>query len=256
MARFKFLGDGGGGGAAWNEIMYGDASSAAGSYGLTYSAGSGGFAHRIEIDDAANSYYLDTTTCASVYFDTGITYADLAAYTNTTIGFAITFDLDSTHAQATDNNAFLNFGPYMGDNTTLANNTVGGWSGLIFTNGSMRPATNVYRFVNDTTAGIGINLFNDFSYSTDSMTGMALDSSIRLGTSTNSGPQGISIGYQYKVGKTTLAGDRYTNQRGTTPVSTSNVILGVMFGQRNVGAIGTGQNKIVDFSMFYNITSR
>lgn len=254
MARFKFAG-GGGGAATWTEIGYSDTAANSGSYGFTHSASAAaGFAHAITVDTAASSYYLDVTTCASVYFDTGLTYADLAAYNNTIIGFAMETSLDNTHAQASDSQAFFNFGLYITDNATLASGVIGGWAGAVFLNTGIRPAAAVGRFTNDTSTGVGVNSFSDYNYgSGEVFKGMFLDASIRLGTATNSGPQGVSIGYQYEPAAGGLAGDRSMNQRATTPVSTGPVILGAMFGQRVVGA---GLSKSMDFNLYYSIVSR
>ncbi len=244
------------GGATWNEITYAQASSNAGNYGFTHSASAAaGFKHNITIDTAASSYYLDVTQCASVYFDTGLTYADLAAFKNTVIGFALETSLDNTHPQASDGGAFLNFGLYITDSTTLSSGAIGGWAGIVFINTlGIRPAASVGRFTNDTTSGSGVNAFSDYNYGAgEKFKGMFLDASIRLGTSTNSGPQGISIGYQYEPAAGGLAGDRSMNQRATTPVSTGPVILGVMFGQR---VVGSGVSKSVDFNLHYSIVSR
>lgn len=255
MARFRFSG-GGGGAASWNEISFANTTANSGGYGFTHSAsGDPDFEHSVTIDTAASSYYLDVTTCASVYFDTGLTYADLAAYENTVIGFAMETSLDNTHAQASDGGAFLNFGLYMTDNATLASGAIGGWGGVVWINTlGIRPAASVGRFTNDTTSGSGVNAFSDYNYSGgEKFKGMFLDASIRLGTATNSGPQGVSIGYQYEPAAGGLAGDRSMNQRATTPVGTGPVILGAMFGQRVVGA---GQSKTMDFNLRYSIVSR
>lgn len=255
MARFLLSGSGGGA-ATWTEIGYGDTAADSGSYGFTHSASAAaGFAHAITVDTAASSYYLDVTTCASVYFDTGLTYADLAAYKNTVIGFTMETSLDNTHPQATDGGAFLNFGLYMTDNATLASGAIGGWGGVVFLNTlGIRPAAAVGRFTNDTTTGAGVNSFSDYNYSSGQVfKGMFLDASIRLGTSSDSGPQGISIGYQYEPSAGALAGDRSMNQRATTPTGTGPVILGAMFGQRVVGA---GLSKSMDFNLYYSIVSR
>ena len=255
MARFRFAG-GGGGAATWTDIGFGDTTANSGSYGFTHSASAtAGFEHAITIDTAASSYYLDVTTCASVYFDTGLTYADLAAYENTVIGLALETSLDNTHAQATDAGAFFNVGLYMTDNTTLSSGAIGGFAGFVFLNSlGLRPAGAVGRFTNDTTAGAGVGSWSDYNYSGgEKFKGMFLDASIRLGTATNSGPQGISIGYQYEPAAGGLAGDRTMNQRATTPVSTGPVILGVMFGQR---VVGVGLSKSMDFNLRYSIVSR
>jgi len=258
MARFKFSG-GGDAVASWKEIGFSDTSANSGSYGFTHSESLAvGFAHNIDIDDAANSYYLNVTTCASVYFDTGLTYADLSAYKNTVIGFAMETTLNNTHAQATDTNAAFNFGLYITDNATLSSGAIGGFAGIVFLqNLGIRPAGAVGRFTNDTSAGAGVGTWSDYNYSSgQDFKGMFLDASIRLGTSSDSGPQGISIGYQYEPSAGAIAGDRYMNQRATTPVGTGPVILGMMFGQRNIGAIGTGVNKSMDFNLYYSIVSR
>ena len=255
MARFRFSG-GGGGAATWTDIGFGDTTANSGGYGFTHSeSGVAGFEHSVTIDTAASSYYLDVTTCASVYFDTGLTYADLAAYENTVIGFAMETSLDNTHAQASDGGAYLNFGLYMTDNATLASGAIGGWGGVVWINTlGIRPAAEVGRFTNQTTTGFGVNAFSDYNYSGgEKFKGMFLDASIRLGTATDSGPQGVSIGYQYEPAAGGLAGDRSMNQRATTPVGTGPVILGAMFGQRVVGA---GQSKTMDFNLRYSIVSR
>lgn len=255
MARFRFSG-GGGGAPSWNEISFANTTANSGGYGFTHSeSGVAGFEHSVTIDTAANSYYLDVTTCASVYFDTGLTYADLAAYENTVIGFAMETSLDNTHTQASDNGAYLNFGLYMTDNATLASGAIGGWGGIVWINTlGIRPAAEVGRFTNQTTTGLGVIAFTDYNYSGgEKFKGMFLDASIRLGTATNSGPQGVSIGYQYEPAAGGLAGDRSMNQRATTPVGTGPVILGAMFGQRVVGA---GQSKTMDFNLRYSIVSR
>ena len=255
MARFKFAG-GGGGAATWTEIGYSDTAADSGNYGFTHSAsGAAGFAHSITVDTAASSYYLNINECASVYFDTGLTYADLAAYNHTVIGFAMETSLDNTHPQASDGGAFFNFGLYMTDNTTLSSGAIGGWGGIVWINTlGIRPAASVGRFTNDTSTGSGVNAFSDYNYgSGEKFKGMFLDASIRLGTATNSGPQGVSIGYQYEPAAGGLAGDRSMNQRATTPVSTGPVILGAMFGQRVVGA---GLSKSMDFNLYYSIVSR
>jgi hypothetical protein len=248
---------GGGGEATWTEISYADSSSNAGNYGFTHSTGSAGsgFAHSITVDTAANSYYLDVTQCASVFFDTGITFAELAAYKSTVIGLSMETSLDNTHAQASDAGAFLNFGLYITDSTTLSSGAIGGWAGIVFLNSlGIRPAAAIGRFTNDTTTGAGVGSWSDYNYSGGQVfKGLFLDSSIRLGTSTDSGPQGISVGYQYEPTGGSLAGDRYMNQRSTTPVGTGNVVLGAMFGQRVVGA---GQSKTMDFNLYYSIVSR
>lgn len=241
----------------WTEITYSDTTAVAGSYGFTHTASSAaGFAHNIDIDDAAQSYYLDVTTCASVYFDTGLTYADLAAYKNTVIGFAMETSLDNTHPQATDSKAFLNFGLYITDNVTLASGAIGGWAGVVFTNSlGIRPASAVGRFTNDTTAGAGLATWSDYNYASGEVfKGIFLDASIRLGTATNSGPQGISVGFQYEPSGGGLAGDRTMNQRSTTPVGTGKVILGAMFGQRQVSA--GAPNKSMDFNLYYSMVHR
>ena len=238
----------------WNEITFADTTANAGGYAFSHTASSAaGFAHNIDIDDAVSSYYLDVTQCASVYFDTGLTFADLAAYKNTVIGFAMETSLDNTHAQASDSQAFFNFGLYITDNVTLASGAIGGWGGVVFLNTGIRPAGAIGRFTSDTTAGAGVGTFSDYNYAAgETFKGCFIDASIRLGTSTDSGPQGISIGYQYLDGAN-LAGDRYMNQRGTTPVGTGKVIFGAMFGQR---VVGTGQNKSMDFNLYYSMVHR
>ena len=255
MARFKFAG-GGGGAATWTEIGYSDTAANSGNYTFSHSAsGAAGFAHSITVDTGANSYYLDIRECASVYFDTGLTYADLAAYNQTIIGFAMETSLDNTHAQATDGGAFFNFGLYMTDNTTLSSGAIGGWGGIGWTNSlGIRTISQMGRFTNDNIAGTGLGAFSDYNYSSgEKFKGMFLDASIRLGTATNSGPQGVSIGYQYEPAAGGLAGDRTMYQRATTPVGTGPVILGAMFGQR---VVGSGVSKSMDFNLYYSIVSR
>ena len=248
-------------GSAWVTTSFGDLTHAAGSYTTTYEASSvSGFAHKMIINDRGDSNYADTSTCATVYIDTGISYATIAQKKNTICQVVLEFDIEDSdyNSSGSNTNAQFFFGCYMGNNTTFNSNNSGGASGMVFISTAFRPMNNILRFGTDSNLGTGINTFNDVVFANDAMAQVCLDGTARIVSASGSeeaGFQGISCTYKFLDDTTDLRGDRYENKRQVTAIGTGNIILGAFFGQRRTGG-SAGNDQTLNFNLNYILESR
>ena len=257
---------GGGGGdvAAWKTTTQSDVVHAAGSYTTTFGASDvSGFAHKIILNDRGDTNYCDTSTYATVYVDTGLSYADLAAKKNTNLSVVLETDFTSSDYNNANTNAQICAGVYVGNNTTFASNSHGGASGIAMTGAAtfFRPLNNILRFGQDTNLGTGINTFSDYgSGDTHALAQVRLDGTLRQKAesgSESSGLQGCSATYAWYEddNKAKFLGDRYENKRQLTRIGTGNLVLGVFFGQRRTGG-SAGVDQTINFNLVYLLESR
>tara|TARA_R100000654_G_scaffold73709_1_gene106858 strand:- start:12877 stop:13704 length:828 start_codon:yes stop_codon:yes gene_type:complete len=251
--------------SAWVTTTQSDVAHAAGSYTTTFEASSvSGFAHKIIINDRGDTNFLDQSTYASVYVDTGISYASLAAKKNTIVGVVMETDYNISDYDTTNTNAFLCTGVYVGDSTTFANNSHGAASGLVMTGSTglfFRPLSNVMRFGTDTNLGTGMNTFSDYaSGDTHALAQIRLDGTLRQKTESGSesaGLQGASITFAWYEddNKAKFLGDRHDLKRQITRIGTGNLVLGAFFGQRRTGG-SAGMAQTINFNLIYVVESR
>lgn len=255
---------GGGGGdvAAWKTTAFGDLSVDSGSYGVTYSAGQNGFAHRVVIDTAADSSpsYFNKTQMAFISLDTGKTVSNLLSLNGAVCSIIIKVSITGGDANVSDSSAYLYFGPCLAFGSDTSSAYAGGaFGGVICTTGTgstmIRPTNTVGRFGSE--SSLSIDTFSNLNPSgttDDTLETIQLNTTGMYGNargSANAGFTGLDLVYGFKKAD----GTRYHDNLEKAQVShnqnsqANTVHLGLCIGQRIIG--GSPQSKTLDFDVIY-----
>lgn len=241
--------------AAWKALVDTDLSSDSGSYGFTLAAGQNGFGNRITIDRAASSAWLDRSVCAFVYYDTGISLTELQNDKGLVVSVLLEFDIPSTSPILGDDYG-LNFGPVITNSTTLSSGATGAFGGISGDNqfGRKMVALNgIGKIGSNTSLGSITFPISGYDQNSDTINAIQLSSTGRIGTASNFGFSGNDLSFGItKSGTTTFihAGTAY-QQLSTNAGGVGNLVVGAMFGQKQIGGAGSGTDKTFDFTFKY-----
>ena len=241
--------------AAWKALVDTDLSSDSGSYGFTLAAGQNGFGNRITIDRAASSAWLDRSVCAFVYYDTGISLTELQNDKALVVSVLLEFDIPSTSPILGDDYG-LNFGPVITNSTTLSTGATGAFGGISGDNqfGRKMVALNgIGKIGSNTSLGSITFPISGYDQNSDTINAIQLSSTGRIGTASNFGFSGNDLSFGItKSGTTTFihAGTAY-QQLSTNAGGVGNLVVGAMFGQKQIGGAGSGTDKTFDFTFKY-----
>ena len=256
---------------AWKEIANSDVTLSQGNYTASHAAGQNGFTHRITIDTGADSAFFDTTKCAYLYFDTGITMATLSANRATVISVLIEFDIPPDSVLGADPDAEFHFGPVINNNSVIDNSGMGMFGGIIMNNNNQ---TDFFAMISNGIGKAGNNssLSSEFLErgSGDNLYDHSNGDILKVVQLTASGFGGKEAGDKFgitggdlMIGHTKGAtGPLVTNKmeqvlRTDRIAGLGNLLIGVMFGQNtDVNGTGTptaGNSKTLDFNIRYLI---